>query len=268
MPEAGRMRTGLKKALSLAMLPGAATGASLLIYHRIGGGTRDELDVPADAFARQMRLLASHPVISLDAALDCLDGGDERPHFVITFDDGFEDVYRTAWPVLRDLGLPFTVYLASAYVSAPMKWEGATAKGASGEGLSWDQLGEMVESGLCTIGNHTHTHVRPEALTVEELDTCTAAIEKNLGLTPRHFTYPWGVPVPTMEADLRSRFRSASTGELGRNTSRTDRMRLRRIPVRRTDPDAFFAAKLGRSLVPERAYAGIVRLAKAVGVSA
>ncbi len=28
--------------------------------------------------------------------------------------------------------------------------------------LTWDQLREMRDSGLCTIGNHTHTHVRPE----------------------------------------------------------------------------------------------------------
>lgn len=244
-----------------------AEGATLLIYHRLGGGTEDELDLPAAAFARQLDLLGEHDVVSLDAALDRLDARDRRPSFVLTFDDGFEDVYQHAWPLLRARNLPFTMYVATAYIAKTMRWEGATAKGAPGKGLSWNQLAEMVESGLCTVGNHTHNHVPPAELTETELDTCSAEIEQHLGVTPQHFTYPWGVPVPTMEAALRERFRSASTGELGRNAERTDRMRLKRVPVRRTDPDAFFAAKLTGNLGPERAYSRIVQMAKAAGAS-
>lgn len=65
-----------------------------------------------------------------------------------------------------------------------------------------------------------------------------------------------------MEDALRARFRSASTGELGRNDPACDRIRLARVPVRRTDPPAFFAAKLTGGLGPERVYAQSVRLAK------
>ena len=46
-----------------------------------------------------------------------------------------------------------------------------------------------------------------------------------------------------------------------------DRMRLRRIPVRRTDPDSFVARKLTGDLSPERAYARLVRLGKSAGLS-
>ena len=42
-------------------------------------------------------------------------------------------------------------------------------------------------------------------------------------------------------------------------------MRLKRVPVRRTDPDKFFAAKLVGNLLPERTYAQFVRTAKALG---
>ncbi|MDO5499331.1 MAG: polysaccharide deacetylase family protein [Propionibacteriaceae bacterium] len=267
MPERSNGRTRIKNLLARAPQPQPAAGATLLIYHRLGGGTTDELDLPADAFARQLELLAGHDVLSLDAALDRLDEGDRTPSVVITFDDGFEDVYHYAWPLLRERQLPFTIYLASAYVSQTMRWEGTTAKGTPGRGLSWGQLAEMADSGLCTVGNHTHNHVPPNELSERELDHCTAEIERHLNITPRHFTYPWGVAVPTMEDALRERFRSASTGELGRNAGLTDRMRLKRVPVRRTDPDAFFAAKLTGNLVAERAYAGIVRLAKAAGIS-
>lgn len=243
----------------------AGKGASVLIYHRVGGGTTNELDMSVRSFARQVEILLQYDLVSLDRALDRLAAGDPSPSVVLTFDDGFEDIYDNAWPLLRRHGLPFTIYVASDYMGSTMKWEGATATGPAGRGLTWRQLEEMLASGLCTIGNHTHRHVRPEHLDESELDTCTATLEWNLGVTPHHFTYPWGIKVPAMEDALRARFRSASTGELGRNLPGDDPMRLRRIPVRRTDPDAFFKAKLVGNLLPERAYAGIVRAAKAFG---
>lgn len=186
----------------------------------------------------------------------------------MTFDDGFADLYTHAWPLLRERRMPFTIYLASSYVSRPMVWEGSTAAGPPGQGIFWAQLTEMVDSGLCTIGNHTHRHVRPDNLSTAELDACTEAIETHLHITPAHFTYPWGVPVPAMDTAMRDRFRSASTGYLGRNLPHTDRMRLTRVPVRQSDPEAFFAAKLTGELRPERVYAGAVNLAKKLGMRA
>lgn len=255
----------LKSGLAWLHRPGAVRGATLLIYHRVGGGTTDELDLPTATFERHLELLAGDDVLSLDAALDRLDAGDSRPSVVLTFDDGFEDVYRNAWPLLREREVPFTVYLAAGFVGRTMQWEGSTARGAAGQGMTWEQLAAMVESGLCTVGNHTHDHVRPEALTEADLDACTEAVREHLGVETKHFTYPWGIPVPDLQPALRARFRSASTGILGRNLPDTDRMLLKRVPVRRTDPDRFFAAKLIGNLVPERVYGAIVRLAKRLG---
>ncbi len=267
-PGGSTRRIGLRGPLkrTLARMPrgGEASGATLLIYHRVGGGTTNELDITPEMFERQLEMLANHRVLSLDDALDRLDREDSRPSFVLTFDDGFADVYENAWPLLRARRLPFTIYLATAYVGSNMVWEGATSKGEPGLGLTWDQLREMVDSGLCTMGNHTHAHVRPETLTAADLDVCTETIERELGVVPKHFTYPWGVVVPELEDELRARFRSASTGELGRNQPGVNQMRLMRVPVRRTDPDAFFAAKLVGKLGPERAYARVVSAAKAI----
>jgi hypothetical protein len=243
-------------------------GVTLLIYHRVGGPAVDELDVGVEDFSRQMTLLASHEVTSLDAATAGLQVGDTAGRFVLTFDDGFADVYEHAWPLLRDLRLPFTVYLTTAYVGGQMRWEGSSAKEPGGPALTWDQLGEMVDSGLCTVGNHTHTHARPEQLDEEELDRCSELIRQRLGEEPRHFAYTWGVPVPRMEDALRSRFATAATGQLGRNLPGTDPMRLLRVPVRRTDPLEFFRAKLTGGLTAERLYAGIVAGAKRAGVRA
>jgi peptidoglycan/xylan/chitin deacetylase (PgdA/CDA1 family) len=261
------MRAFMKRGLTLLASRRAASGITILIYHRIGGGTCDERDVSVEEFRRQLEVLADHDVVSLDEALDGLEAQDTSPRVVLTFDDGFADVHDVALPLLLERRLPFTLYLATAYLGGVMHWDGSTAK-APGPALSWTQVSELAGSGLCTIGNHTHSHVGPEALTEAELDRCTAEIEDHLGVTPRHFAYTWGVPVPSMEAALRARFRSGVTGELGRNLPGVDPMRLRRVPVRQTDPARFFEAKLRGSLSAERAYTSLVAAAKAVGMHA
>ena len=260
------MRTRVKQVLGRTGSGRPARGATLLVYHRVGGGSADELDVPSAEFAKHVDRLTDMDVVALDAALDRLAAGDDSASFVLTFDDGFADMHANAWPLLRDRSLPFTVYLASAYMGRPMQWEGSTAKETGAPALSWDQLREMVASGLCTVGNHTHRHVRPEVLDDSELDTCTAEIERYLAVTPRHFAYTWGLPVARMESAIRARFRSAATGSLGRNLPGVDMARLQRVPVRRSDPVTFFSAKLSGDLGPERTYARAVALAKGVGL--
>ncbi|MFJ6138960.1 polysaccharide deacetylase family protein [Kitasatospora sp. NPDC092286] len=96
-------------------------------------------------------------MVSLDEAVDRIEAGRRTPGTVLTFDDGFADVYENAWPLLRERALPFTVYLASCHVGGETRWEGSTAKGAGASALSWEQLREMTGSGLCTVANHTRT---------------------------------------------------------------------------------------------------------------
>lgn len=241
-----------------------ARGATLLIHHRIGGGTRDELDLPVAAFAAQLDELTGScvDVLSLDAALDRLDAGDPSPSVVLTFDDGFADVHDHAWPLLRDRALPFTIYLAAGLVGQTMRWEGSTAASQGAPALTWDQIGEMRDSGLCTVGNHTWDHAGPDGMDEAQLDRCSDTVERYVGARPAHFAWTWGVPVPSLLPAVRSRFRSAATGSLGRNDPHADRHALRRVPVRASDPLGFYRAKLRGRLLPERAYAGIVAAAK------
>lgn len=261
-------RRALKRGLAAASAPVSSrrspSGATLLIYHRIGDGTPDELDLAAEAFDQQVEVLANQRVVSLDQALDDLVAGRTEPSVVLTFDDGFAGVYEHAWPRLRAAGLPFTIYVATAYIGGVMRWPGSTATGVPGQGLTWEQLEELAASDLVTIANHTHTHARPEELTAEELDRCSEVLEQRLGIVPQHYAYPWGVPVPRAFPLLRERFRSSATGALGRNLPGTDRHLLHRVPVRASDPLPFFRAKLTGGLGAERAYEGVVRGVKSL----
>ena len=264
------LRRGLKRGLAAVERPltraTSASGTTVLIYHRVGGGTPDERDLPTPEFEAQIKALTRHRVVSLDTALDELATGDDSPKVVLTFDDGFADVHTTAWPLLREAGLPFTLYVTTAYIGGTMHWPGSTSK-HPGPALGWAQLEALAASPLVTIGNHTHTHARPEDLSAEELDRCSEQLEQRLGIVPAHYCFTWGVPVPAAKPLLASRFRSATTGLVGRNRPSTDPLELHRVPVRGTDPLPFFEAKLSGNLGAERAYERIVQAAKRAGAS-
>lgn len=244
----------------------------MLIWHRIAGGTGDELDSPLPTFRAELDALVASgiDVLALDAALDRLDAGDPTPSVVLTFDDGFADVAEHAHPLLAERRLPYTVYVAAGLLGGSMRWEGSTGASQGAPAMTWDQLGVLHASGLVTIGNHTFDHAGPDEVDEAQLDRCNAAIVAHLGeeARPRHFAWTWGVEVPALRPAIEQRFRSAATGVLGRNPPGTDLLALRRVPVRRTDPLPFFAAKLRGSLVPERAYDAAVRLAKGLGARA
>jgi peptidoglycan/xylan/chitin deacetylase (PgdA/CDA1 family) len=260
-------RAAVKRRLAWRVDDGPASGLTCLIYHRVGGGTPDERDLALAAFRAQMDELTRHRVVGLDQAVAELAAGDDRQKVVITLDDGFADVATAALPVLSERDLPFTLYVATGYIGGEMHWDGSTAK-APGPALSWEQLAELAASPLCSIGNHTHSHARPERLTVQELDACTRLLSERIGVVPRRFAYTWGIPVPALEPALRARFVSAATGHLGRAHPGADLVGLPRVPVRGSDPIEFFRAKLTGRLLPERAYATLVATAKRAGLRA
>ena len=90
----------------------------VLIYHRVNP-TQSRFSIERaepECFRRQMAHLArDYHVLSLDEIVRRLDAGDPLPPraAAITFDDGYEDNYTDAFPILRDLGLPATVFLTT-----------------------------------------------------------------------------------------------------------------------------------------------------------
>jgi peptidoglycan/xylan/chitin deacetylase (PgdA/CDA1 family) len=106
----------------------AAEKVTILCYHRIVTDivraerrTMHGMVISAETFRRQMELVREHyDVLSLADAVAVLRGerNGSRPALAITFDDGYRDFYELAWPILRELGLPSTVFIPTAYIGA------------------------------------------------------------------------------------------------------------------------------------------------------
>lgn len=232
----------------------APAGTVVLIYHRVGGGSGSQLDLPIDLFDAQVgELVASGRLVSLDEALAAPRAGS----VVLTFDDGTADWVDHALPVLARHGAPATFYVATDFVEAGRPFP-------SGPAISWAGLAELVASGLATIGSHTHTHAlldRADAATAaQECDRSVELIGERLGVACDHFAYPKALAgSPAAEAEVRRRFRSAAlAGSRANPVAGLDPHRLARTPVQVGDGMRWFRRKADGGLRLEDAARGVL----------
>ena len=236
-------------------------GVIILGYHRVGGGSAAQLDLPSALFEWQMEYLKrNHVVVSLDDVVQIARGTASYPHdvVVITFDDGYEDVYRHAFPVLAKYNLPATIYLTSSYVETGRAFPPEAPSNGLGRGrpLTWRQAREMQGSGLVTFGAHTHTHPNLAALAAAqvnwEIATANQLIAERLGCAPVHFAYPWGRTSDAVKAVVTRAYRTSVLGGTRKNLyGRIDLNALLRVPIQRSDGRLFFRLKLESYLMGE-----------------
>jgi peptidoglycan/xylan/chitin deacetylase (PgdA/CDA1 family) len=203
----GRVALGLDAALA----PRSDGRFGILLYHRVTaappGLERPTMNVTPDRFAGQLEHLldAGYRFLTVAAVLRTLQTGRPLPAraAVLTFDDGYLNLHRSVWPVLRRLEVPATVFVTTAFLDGQdpfpfddwgRRWR-RQAPPVAWQPLSWGQCREMERSGLVEIGSHTHTHRnlrgRPEEFAAD-LETSLRLLERHLGPGPRSFSFPFG----------------------------------------------------------------------------
>jgi len=215
----------------------SAAGLRVLGYHSIGAPLRGDpygLAVAAEAFARQMELVASgrfgRPVSLGGARLDA------SAELAVTFDDGFQDALLTASPVLSRLGLPFTVCVTPGLVDAGSPY------------LSWSELGELAAVPGCEIGAHGLTHARIDRLDDDaarrELSEARRRLEDALGRPVSVMTWPHGAASRRAAAAARAAgYARAGCSLYGVNAPGRDPLLLKRVEITGFDDDRDFAGK-------------------------
>ena len=215
------------------------------MYHSLGA-SRDRYSVTPDRFARQMAILAGsrRPILSLRDAWGAPPSG-ERP-VVVTFDDGFADNYEAALPILRQYGLPATVFLVTDAMGGQAAWHEQPTLPL----LDWAQAREMAEAGI-ELGSHSATHLDLRRASLDEIRAevarSKAEIEDRTGQEVTSFAYPYGYYRPEMPELLRQAgYRCAVlAGTYGRNAPSHDPYQLNRVPIWRGDSLLHFRAKVG-----------------------
>lgn len=188
----------------------------ILVYHRIVPAplhqSRHGIWVTTQNFRKQMRFLflSGFNTISLDMLVSANKGIIQLPKkpIILTFDDGYQDNYLYAFPILKRYNFTATIFLVSKYIGGTNQWDRIPQEETVHSPqsmvhsieepinlLSIDEIREMVKYGI-TFGAHTVTHSHLKQLSEEkalqEINQSKIEIEKIIGEEITSFCYPYG----------------------------------------------------------------------------
>jgi peptidoglycan/xylan/chitin deacetylase (PgdA/CDA1 family) len=233
----------------------SARGVSILMYHQIGefAPMRDHRSTYCDhrRFAAQMAWLhrLRYPVLRLDEALAGLRG--ERPlpsrAVVLTFDDGYENFYEYALPVLARFGFPAIVYALADRLGQRSAWFADDGR-ATPPLMSASRLRELRRADI-DVGSHGLTHLRLAQLAGAHAESEIAAskdrLEQVLGEPVDHFCYPYGsYNGAVVDRVAAAGYRSAVTCDRASAFEGVDPLRLPRKAISFGDSLTGYAWKL------------------------
>ena len=225
----------------------AATRVPVLMYHRVGQAANEweaKYCVGPERFASHMWALKRRGMhaCSVEDFVAWLDSQRGLPDgsFVLTFDDGFLDVYQHAYPILLELGWPATVFLVSSLVGREDEWCRSENPGGHTYPLMGRvQIDEMMRNGF-SFHSHSRSHSDltnlPHDTLAEELAGSRRELEDLLGCAVPFFAYPYGRHNANVLAMTRAAgYQAAFSVQPGFNRHDVDRYRIRRLDVFGTD---------------------------------
>jgi len=211
-------------------------GIPILTYHSIDD-SGSVLSVSPGMFAEHMRLLheAAISTLSIPVAASAPRNGQESAGaVVITFDDGFENVYQHAYPVLRRYGFTATVFLVTDYCGKDNSWPSQAAHVERRPLLRWAQVKEMSRAGMA-FGAHTHTHPDltrlPLGAAEAEIVASKRAIEEAVQRPVESFAYPYGAYDESVKRLTAANFPLACSTRLDFATPGSDPLALERLDM-------------------------------------
>jgi peptidoglycan/xylan/chitin deacetylase (PgdA/CDA1 family) len=204
----------------------------ILTYHHVGipSGKWRLNTVSSASFEYQMDFIKRHgfEVISFDDLVEGIKKGHEftRNTVVLQFDDGYEDNYKYAFPILKKYGFPAMVFLVSDKVGTP-------------DFLTWDEVKEMERYNFLA-GAHTRHHLYLPRLSMakaqDEISGSKQVIEDHLGHSINYFSYPsGGFSVDIKRMVREAGYKAAVTTNRGKDRFNVDLYELKRIHMNNTD---------------------------------
>lgn len=221
-------------------LYGPCVIAPTLYYHHIQDekeakeNQQSNLSLNTEYFKEQMQYLKDkgYTPISMQDLVSFFDNDvklQTKP-VLITFDDGYEDLYENAFPLLKELNFKATVFLPTGVVDNPGY-------------LTWEQIAKTAKSGLIFFANHTWSHhsvvVSKDVVEWEIATADMQLAEKGLN-SPKVFAYPYGDENSFAKEILKKlNYSLAFTTRYARTLCKGQRLDLPRIRIGNTPLSAY-----------------------------
>lgn len=265
------------------------SGTVILMYHRVNDSVKKELSVKRTDFIWHMNYLhrKGYKVITLDDAIKLYGSGNNRhkegttenncrdinekeiyeekavernkgKFAVLTFDDGYEDYFTAAFPILSNFCYPSIVFLVPGFIEKGriFWWDRDIGESRL---MKWEQIEELSESSLVQFGSHTLTHQdftqinRKQA--ERELVLSRDKLEERLPGRIKHFAYPRGI-VKEEYKDIAGKIYQTGLSifegyKISGSLTENELLQLKRLPVQRSDGWLLFGPRIRGWLIAE-----------------
>lgn len=208
----------------------------VFMYHHIAPASLAQannftsLNVDNGWFDQQLSYLNTNGYTSLTATqlVNAIISHQSLPakSYVLTIDDGYDDIYTYAYPILQKYHVIANLMIPSGLID-------------NHGYLSWDQLKEMQGSGIVQIYNHTWSHSPLGQDTKDkilfEMTTSQEQFTSYLHITPDIMAYPYGSNSPLAVQILKQLgFVAAFTTVPGENECSGNLLTLPRVRIGNT----------------------------------
>lgn len=168
------------------------------MYHNIDDCCSDRYIVSPRKFENQLKLIKAlkYQSMTLSEIGDAIANKKLcHPTVMLTFDDGYEDNYKIALPLLKKYGMKATIFAAAGLVGNYNDWDRDKRK-RQFRHMGWDELREWSHQGM-EVGSHTMSHPRLSKITSEqnlekEIFGSKKILEEKLQQSIHSFGYPYG----------------------------------------------------------------------------
>ncbi|HLP18539.1 MAG TPA: polysaccharide deacetylase family protein, partial [Bacteroidota bacterium] len=214
----------------------------ILMYHRVTDGvpegTRHGIYVTKHEFAEQLRALRKKGCTTLTLRdLRSIMLGERiipRRPVLITFDDGYEDNYLHAFPILKRFGMNATIFILGDPSIRTNEWDIASGE-PEARLMTDEQCRKMISFGI-DFGAHTMRHTKLTQVSPDEarreIESSKQQIEERLGYTVHSIAYPYGaVNEEVKKITKEAGYTFGIATDSGVRSIWSDTYELRRIPI-------------------------------------
>lgn len=222
----------------------------ILMYHRAvppGGKIRyPKLEVYVHELREQLTYLkqAGYTPVTLEQFSDFLIEKKPIPRnpIIFTFDDGYKSFYELVYPILQELNFKASLGIITKYVHE-------TRPGAY---VSWQQIKEMVDSGLVEVISHTNKHIDLRKASknelIEELVDSKGVIKDRLNIDGNVLIYPYGAYNQGIIEETKKVYKMGISVGYGVNTYGANPWIIKRIEVTHGDTGKSIVDRIKQSI--------------------